>query len=134
MLLAYYGRVYSETEIYACCETDIEGTLPSAAALCAQRLGFDASSPRLLGLEDLAYQLQTIHTFPIVSINLRPILGIRVIHALIVEAIDVQSGQVNVLDPAYPPTGRRKFRLAPFEAAWHLARYQTILVVPPPVS
>jgi hypothetical protein len=63
--------------------------------------------------------------------HMSPILGVNVIHAMIVEAIDVQAGYVRVVDPAYPPTGRRTLTLRLFEAGWRLARCQTILVAPP---
>jgi len=131
MMLAYYGLERTEAEIYTCCETDADGTLPSAAVRCAQSLGFNASAPRLSGLDALREQLETLHILPIVYVNLSLILGINVIHAVIVEAMDVQAGRVWVIDPAYPPTGRRALSLSLFEAGWRLARCQTILVVPP---
>lgn len=134
MVLACYGLERTEAEIYTCCETDADGTLPSAAVRCARSLGFDASALRLSGLDALKEQLERLHVFPIVHVNLSPILGINVIHALIVEAIDVQAGRVRVIDPAYPPTGRRMLSLPLFEAGWRLARCQTILVVPPSQS
>lgn len=128
MVLAYYGMEYTETEIYDCCETDAGGTLPSVAARCAQSLGFAASAVRLVSLDVLREQLIAGFIFPIVYVNLSPITGINVIHAVIVEAIDTQAGQVQVIDPAYPPTGRRVLPLSLFQVGWKLARNQTILV------
>ncbi len=130
MVLASYGVERTEAEVCACCQTDADGTLPSAAARCAQSLGFDATAPRLSGLDALREQLETAHSFPIAYVNLAPILGLNVIHAVIVEAIDTQRRQVRVIDPAYPPTGRREWALDLFEAGWRLARYQVILVIP----
>jgi ABC-type bacteriocin/lantibiotic exporter with double-glycine peptidase domain len=68
MILAYYGLERTEAEIYACCEADTDGTLPSVAAHCAQSLGFIASAPRLLDLDALREQLETAQIFPIVYI------------------------------------------------------------------
>ena len=129
MVLAYHGREYTEAELYACCETDIDGTLPSAVAHCAERLGCDASAPRLSGLDPLKESLAD-YTFPIVFVNLSPVLGVNVIQAVIIETLDEQAGQVQVIDPAFPPTGRRIFSLSMFETAWRSAQYQTILVAP----
>jgi len=39
MVLARYDIERSEDEIYFCCQTDLDGTPPTAAALCAQSLG-----------------------------------------------------------------------------------------------
>jgi ABC-type bacteriocin/lantibiotic exporter with double-glycine peptidase domain len=130
MVMAYYGLERPESEICLCCETDVDGTLPSLAVHCAQSLGFVASAPRLSGLNALREQLEGEQVFPIVFVNLSPILGVKVIHAVIVEAMNTQVGQVWVIDPAYPPTGRREISLSLFEAGWRLARYQTILVAP----
>ncbi|HXV99861.1 MAG TPA: cysteine peptidase family C39 domain-containing protein [Anaerolineae bacterium] len=130
MVLAYYGLQHTEAEIYTCCETDVDGTLPSAAVRCAQHLGFNASAPRLPGLDALKEHLRAGQIFPIVYLNLSPVLGVNVIHAMIVENIDVQADQVQVIDPAYPPSGQRTIPLGLFEVGWRLVQNQTILVIP----
>jgi ABC-type bacteriocin/lantibiotic exporter with double-glycine peptidase domain len=59
MVFAAYGVDHTEEEIYACCGTDPDGTLPSAAARCAQQLGFGASAVRLAGLDELRGYIDT---------------------------------------------------------------------------
>jgi ABC-type bacteriocin/lantibiotic exporter with double-glycine peptidase domain len=130
MILAYYGVERTEPELYACCETDADSTLPRSVVRCLQSLGFTVSAPRLLDLDVLRDQLTTKQTFPIVFLNLSPILGINVIHAVIVEVIDMSANQVQVIDPAYPPTGHRTLPLNLFEVGWRLVRGQAILVAP----
>lgn len=126
MVLASYGQRYAEAEIYHCCETDGDGTLPSAAVRCAQRLGLSAVAERLPDLETLI-QRATDAT-PIVFLNLAPLLGIVIIHAVVVVTIDRQQEQITVLDPAHPPDGRRTWGLGLFQIGWQLARNQTILI------
>ena len=72
--------------------------------------------------------MMTMTSPPITFVHLGPIIGITVIHAVIVEAIEFQSDTVYIVDPAYSPTGRREWTLGQFEAGWRLARYQTLLV------
>ena len=130
MILAYYGLVRTETELSTCCETDVDGTLPSASVRCAQSLGFDATAPRLSNLDALKAHMEAEYVLPVVFINLSPLLGINVTHAVVVDIIEPQTSQIHVIDPAYPPTGRRVFTLSLFEIGWRLARHQTILVKP----
>lgn len=95
MVLASMGADTTEEALYLSCETDIDGTLPSKAVQCAQSLGFNASSPRLSGLDELYEQIALSHSYPIVFVNLSPILGINVIHAVIVETIDREVGNIS---------------------------------------
>lgn len=129
MVLASYGLVYSEATVYTCCETDTDGTLPSAAVRCVQRLGVAARTERLPDLANLL--LLTAHTTPIVFLNLAPIMGFAVIHAVIVEKIELLQEQITIIDPAYPPAGRRTWALGQFQIGWRLARQQTIVIEPP---
>jgi hypothetical protein len=39
-------------------------------------------------------------------------------------------GQIQVIDPTYPPSGYRTLLLGLFETGWGIARNQTILVKP----
>jgi len=126
MVLAGYGLIYSEADLYNCCETDVDGTLPSAAVRCLQRLGLSARAERLSDMEALArYATDAI---PIVFINLAPLLGIGVIHAVIVEEMDVQQGRIKVIDPSFLPDGRRMWTFGLFQMGWKLALNQTILI------
>lgn len=127
MLLAYYDIICSEAEVYACCETDSDGTLPSAAARCLQKFGLRATSERLTGgIEMLKEHCLVGHV--IVFVNLAPLLGVPVIHAVVVESIESQPGQLTVLDPAFPPKGQRLWSIGLFEIGWQLARNQVITI------
>jgi len=130
MVLVAYGVDRSETELYICCQTDIDGTLPSAAAHCAQALGIEAIATRSIDLDGLLVHLKITSASLIAFINLSPLLGVNVIHAVIVETIDIEAGQVQVIDPTYPPTGRRRWTLGMFTIGWQLARRQVILMAP----
>jgi ABC-type bacteriocin/lantibiotic exporter with double-glycine peptidase domain len=130
MQLAAHGIARSEAEIYAGCQTDMDGTLPSAAVRCVQSFGFRAAAQRLAGLAQLQAHLHNTDTPPIVFVNLAPILGINVIHAILVEMIDsLDDGQIHIIDPTHPPTGRRTWTLKQFEVSWRLARNQVILIL-----
>ena len=128
MIFAANGLTRSEDEIYSCCQTDIDGTLPSAAAQCAVSHGFEATALRLGGLADLQTRLESGGLFPILFVNLAPLVGINALHAVVLQAIDVDAKQVQVMDPAYPPSGMRIWNLDLFEHAWRMARFQTILL------
>ena len=121
----------AQREIYALCDTDIDGTLPSAAANCARTLGFNATSERLSSGISVLDSYLTEGVLPIVFVNLAPLLGIQAIHAIIVLRIDEHGGEIAVMDPAHPPSGERTWPLSLFQTAWSLARYQSILIAPP---
>lgn len=122
MVLASYGLTFTEAELYRCCESDTDGTLPSAVVRCVLRLGLMARSERLLDVATLAEQ--AAQATPIAFLNLAPMLGLAVIHAVIVEEIDLQQGQITNIDPAYSPDGRRTWSLGLFQIGWKLARNQ----------
>lgn len=130
MILAAYGLTYTEADLYTCCETDVDGTLPSAVVRCVQQLGLSARAERLPDMETLIGQMAA-NTTPIVFLNLAPLLGIAVIHAVVVTTIDVHQEQITVLDPSYVPDGRRVWGLGLFQMGWKLARNQTILISRP---
>ncbi len=132
MVLARYGVERSEAEVYACCETDADGTLPSAAARCIRQFGLKAEAQRLKGLETLQGHLNTPDCSVIVHVNLATLLGVNVVHAVVVEAIDGRANYVRVVDPAYPPAGRRTWPLGLFEMAWRAVRYQALVITPTP--
>jgi len=134
MILATFNVVKSETEIYSCCQTDIDGTLPSAAVECAASFGFDARTLRLDGLESLQARLQELNSRTILFVNLASLIGVNVIHAVVLRSLDVQRNQIQILDPAFPPQGERVWSLDQFQLAWRAARYQTILILPPKES
>jgi ABC-type bacteriocin/lantibiotic exporter with double-glycine peptidase domain len=128
MVLASAGLKLSESVVYDGCGTDADGTLPSKAAQYAMSIGFAATSARLPNIEQLFTHLMSGCPHPIVFVNLNSLMGISVTHAVIVESIDLESEIVTVIDPAFPPAGRRLWSLALFEIGWKMARCQTILV------
>lgn len=128
VVLASYGLTFTEAELYTCCESDMDGTLPSAVVRCVVRLGLMARAERLPEVANLAEQ--AMQTTPIVFLNLVPLLGLAVIHAVVVEEIDVEQGQITIIDPAYLPDGRRTWPLGLFQLGWKLAHNQTILIAP----
>jgi hypothetical protein len=130
MALAYHAIVRSEEEIYSGCQTEPDGTLPSAAARYVQSLGLEAATLRLTGVEALQEQMVIQEAVPIVFVNLAPLLGLNVIHAVIIEAIDVVAQNIHVIDPAFPPMGHREWKLDLFEVGWRSVRYQTIMILP----
>jgi hypothetical protein len=71
---------------------------------------------------------QATQATPIVYLNLAPILGLAIIHAVVVEEINIEQGQITIIDPAYSPDGRRTWTLGLFQLGWKLARNQTILI------
>lgn len=128
MILAAHGIVKDEAELYACCETDIDGTLPGAAAHCARTFGLAASAERLGGLDSLQTQIETADLSLVLFVNLAPLLGVQVLHALVLESIDFQAREIHLLDPAFPPNGKRVWSLDLFERGWELARYQVVWI------
>ncbi len=130
MILAVFGISRSEAEIYDCCATDADGTLPSLAVRCAQNLGLDATAQRLSDLAALREIIQSPNPGPIAFVNLAPLIGTNVVHAVIIGNIDTAANSIQVIDPAYPPDGRRIWSIELFEIAWRLARFQIIFVMP----
>jgi hypothetical protein len=64
----------------------------------------------------------------ITFVNVAPLLGINVLHAVIATQVDAQPAQVHVMDPAYPPNGQRIWALSQFQLGWQLARFQVIAI------
>lgn len=127
MVLAFHGIVCTEAEISQCCESEPEGTLPSAAVRCLQKFGFNATSLRLYdGIESL--RLHSLNAHIIAFVNLTPLMGIGVLHAVILETLHSEEGTLTIIDPAFPPTGRRLWSVGLFEIGWQLARNQVILI------
>src|SRR4051794_27911014 len=99
MVLAYHAIEHNEAEIYAGCQTDLDGTLPTAAAHYVQRLGLEASALRLMGLEDLQERIALQAIIPIVFVHLAPLLGLNAIHAVVIEAMDGVAKNIQLIDP-----------------------------------
>lgn len=130
MVLSGFGDIRTESELYDCCQTDIDGTLPSMAAQCAENLGFASFTLRLPEFPALLHHIGEGYLHPIVFVNLSPLLGLNLLHAVVIDAIDTEGGTIQVVDPAYPPTGQRVWQQPLFEIGWRMARGQTILIRP----
>lgn len=130
MVLERFDVARSESELYDCCQTDIDGTLPFAAARCAESLGFIAASVRLADLDALLQYVDEGYLHPIVFVNLTPLLGLNVLHAVVIDQIDTEADTIRIVDPAHPPEGTRIWSLALFARGWRMARGQTILIRP----
>ncbi|RLT42365.1 MAG: hypothetical protein DWI57_05665 [Chloroflexi bacterium] len=128
IVLASFGTLRTEAELYECCRTDIDGTFPSIAVQCAEGFGFTASAARLRDVSALLHQIDEGYTHPIVFINLSPLMGLNVLHAVVIDTIDTNSATIQAIDPAYPPTGQRVWPQTLFVKGWQMARGQTILV------
>lgn len=128
MILSAFGITKTEPEIYECCQTDSEGTLAKLAAACVESFGLEAAAARLTTLEELKSFVTQSRSHVIAFVNLAPLHGINVLHAVIVTIIDEQAFHIQVIDPANPPHGERVWSLGQFELAWQLARFQIILI------
>ena len=129
MIFAAHGIERTEADIAHCCQTDIDGTLTSLAVRCAQEAGFEAVAQRLKDIDSLQAQLSESSYIPIVFLNIGPLLAINVIHAVVVQSLDIQAQTIHVIDPAFPK-GHRSWAIGLFERGWQLATYQTVLVGP----
>lgn len=130
LVLGHFGVTRTESELYVCCQTDIDGTLPSIAAQCAESFGFTAISIRLPDYSALLHQIDDGYVHPVVFVNLSPLLGLNLLHAVVIDTVDQNSGRLQVIDPAHPPTGQRIWSRTLFENGWRMARGQTILIQP----
>lgn len=128
MILAACGIKKSEQDIYTCCRTDVDGTLPSAAAACFAAHDLKSLAVRLNGLDDLRVHIQRKDSFAILFVQLAPLTGISVIHAVVLDTLDESKQEIHVLDPAFPPDGKRVWTMDQFALGWRAARYQTIFV------
>lgn len=128
MIFADFGIACTEAEIYDCCETTFDGTLPSAAVNCAITFGLNAAALRLQDIQELEQFVGQTASHAIVFVNLAPLLGQNVAHAVIVTDIDQAAAEIRVMDPAYPPNGKRTWALGQFQLGWQMARFQIIVI------
>lgn len=128
MILADFGIQRSESDIYECCQTDLDGTLARTAAECAESFDLQASILRLTSLEQVKQLASQPDSRVIAFINVAPLLGVNVLHAVIVTNLDDQSSQVQILDPAHMPNGQRNWAIEQFQLAWQLAGFLVIVI------
>lgn len=124
MVLDFYGCERDEASLCGLCETDYSGTSPDAIVTAAQRLGFKAEKQ----YAEIA-DLENYHgrgLFPILFLNLMPIDGRDMTHAVVLEAITRNS--VKVLDPWQ---SARTIPLGNFKAGWIKSRNLMIILSEP---
>jgi ABC-type bacteriocin/lantibiotic exporter with double-glycine peptidase domain len=124
MVLGSFGVETTEDDLRLLCDSTDSGTEALKAVDAARRLGFPRSGKHNLLLDELKALVED-GDFPIVYVNLFPLSGEFVQHALVV--IEVNEELVTVYDPS---VGERQLPMDKFGVAWRLQRNLTILVLP----
>jgi ABC-type bacteriocin/lantibiotic exporter with double-glycine peptidase domain len=122
MVLATLGLELTESELRKRCDCTPFGTEALKAVDAVRALGFEQTIKSTLSITELEQQLK-LGLLPIAFVNLLPIDGVKVSHAVVVTAVDL--GQVIVCDPLY---GERALPRSTFDAAWSMMRNLVILV------
>ena len=127
MVLAAYGREFSEAELRPLCKyEEAEGTSPSETLQAVKQLGFSKSSLSRLDLDELQVELAR-GLYPIAFVEIKA--GIfRGKHAVVV--IEIANNKVKLLDPLMrrEQDGRRELALEDFQRMWAAKNNQTLLV------
>ena len=121
MVLASFGVELPESELRTRCDCTHFGTDALKTVDAARQLGFAGTAKHTLTFEELRTLVADGH-HPIVFVDLRPIDGLRDIHALVV--IDVSQQEVIVLDPL---KGERSLPSQVFNAAWAMQHNLAII-------
>ncbi len=122
MVLASFGIEIPESELRTLCDCTFSGTDALKAVDVARQLGFTRTGKYTLSTEELRTLIADGY-HPIVFVDLRPIDGLRDIHALVV--IDVGQQEMIVLDPL---KGERVLPSQVFNAAWAMRHNLAIVV------
>lgn len=122
MVLAAYGREFTEVELRARCECD-DGTKPSNAEQAVLQLGFSKSKLCNPELGELQAVLER-GVFPIVFVKMGMFSNK---HAIVV--IEISNDKVTFLDPLMrrEEDGTRQLALAEFERMWAAKLNETLL-------
>jgi ABC-type bacteriocin/lantibiotic exporter with double-glycine peptidase domain len=124
MVLSSFGVETTENELRLLCDSLESGTDALKAVDAVRGLGFPRSCKQNL-LPDELKSLVEDGNFPIVYVNLFPLSGEFVQHAMVV--IQMNEEFVTVYDPA---VGECQLPTNEFSVAWRLQRNLTILVLP----
>lgn len=122
MVLGSFGLEIEESELRALCNWTLSGTDALMTVDAARQLGFAGTEKHTLKVEELE-SLVAHGSYPIVFVDLRPIDGVKDIHALVVVEFTVQ--EIIVLDPL---KGERALPLQSFNTAWGLRHNLAIIV------
>lgn len=122
MVLMAMGIAVSEAELRKRCDCTMFGTDAFMAVDALRGLGFERSRKETGSIAGLMMELSA-GQLPIVFVNLLPIDGIKVSHAMVV--MDIQENGVHVCDPRL---GERIIARVAFEAGWVMMQGLVILV------
>ena len=122
MILSSFGLELPESELRELCDCTFEGTDALKAVDAVRLLGFSKTAKHTLSIDELA-KLLAAETYPIVYVDLLPIEGKRVTHALIV--LEFTPDSVTVYDP---DRGERTIPRDLFAEAWRRQHYLAIMV------
>lgn len=112
----------SEAELRDLCDCNPFGTEALKAVDAVRKLGFPKTAKWTLSIYELVTQVNS-GCYPIVFINLLPIDGIKVGHAVVVLAIN--QANVSFYDPLQ---GERILPRSTFDTAWAMMHNLSILV------
>ncbi len=122
IVLSGFGLDISEAELRDLCDCTPFGTEALKAVDAVRRLGFPKTAKWTLSIDELATQVNA-GFYPIVFINLLPIDGIQVGHAVVVIALDLANALV--YDSLQ---GERILPRSTFDSAWAMMHNLSILV------
>jgi ABC-type bacteriocin/lantibiotic exporter with double-glycine peptidase domain len=122
MVLSAFEVDISEVELRQQCDCTAFGTEALKAVDAVRNLGFSGTAKCTLTINELYFLLE-VNLYPIVFVNLLPIDGVKVSHAMIVVAIAQEI--VTVYDPLQ---GERNLPHSTFDTAWAMMHNLAILV------
>lgn len=122
MVLSAFEVDMSEPELRQLCDCTLFGTEALKAVDAVRNLGFSRTAKCTLTIDELFAQLE-VNVYPIVFVNLLPIDGVKVAHAMIVVA--KADGMITVYDPLQ---GERNLPRSTFDTAWAIMHNLAILV------
>ncbi len=122
IVLSSFELDVSEAELRTLCDCTPFGTEALKAVDALRSLGFVRTAKWTLSIDELITQLSS-GFIPIVFINLLPIDGIKIAHAVVVIAVDETN--VSVYDPLQ---GERILQRFTFDPAWAMMHNLSIVV------
>ena len=122
MVLTAFGLVLTEAELREQCDCTPFGTEALRVVDAARDLGFLSTIKATVTIAELERQW-SLGLYPIVFVNLLPIDGVKISHAMVVTGFEVDG--VRVCDPL---RGERILPRSTFDAAWAMMRNLVILV------
>jgi ABC-type bacteriocin/lantibiotic exporter with double-glycine peptidase domain len=122
MVFLAMGSDVSEAVLRSQCDCTLFGTDALKAVDAARALGFVKTRKITVNIDELIDTQQST-TYPIIFLNLLPIDGIKVAHAMVL--VSATKTEIRLLDPA---KGERILARSTFDIAWAMMRNLVILV------